>query len=169
MFPHNPTTTTTLPAGTIPAFVSGDATAWLGRGLSAYSNYSKEIPAHPWDSESADLLSRIEETTKASFNSALVNHYRNGHDYMGFHSDDEPSLGAKPIIASVSLGAERDFVFKDRASNKTVCTLLLGHGSLLIMRGKSQEKFKHGLPKRLRVLSGRINLTFRKIESEYLS
>ncbi|MEO1452156.1 MAG: alpha-ketoglutarate-dependent dioxygenase AlkB, partial [Bacteroidota bacterium] len=87
-----------------------------------------------------------------------------GQDSMGWHSDDEPELGSNPVIASISLGAERDFQLRHKSrSDLPTETLRLTHGSLLLMAGPTQHHWKHQLPKRKRVSEPRINLTFRQI------
>ena len=83
-------------------------------------------------------------TTLFRSNSVLANLYRNGQDYVSWHSDDEKELGKNPTIASVSFGATRRFLLRHR-SNKDLETvdLSLGHGSLLIMKGSTQHYWKH--------------------------
>ena len=83
----------------------------------------------------------------SSSTSVLANLYRDGSDSMGWHSDDEPELGAQPIIASLSLGAARRFVLKSRAPGGGKLELQLEHGSLLVMRGDTQKNYKHSLPR----------------------
>jgi alkylated DNA repair dioxygenase AlkB len=97
-------------------------------------------------------------------NSVLCNLYRDGQDSMGFHADDEPELGERPVIASISLGAARRFVMRHRGSGPSIKVEFdLGHGSLLWMHGTTQEHWQHGLPKTRRAVGERINLTFRRI------
>lgn len=138
-------------------------TAWLGMGFSAYSKYSESMPAAPWDQDSLLIKQRVEEAASCRFNSALVNYYRDGHDSMGFHADDEPALGIHPTIASLSLGEERDFSVKQKQSGKTCVKMTLHHGSLLIMGGAMQAHYKHGINKSKRQLGPRVNLTFRRM------
>jgi alkylated DNA repair dioxygenase AlkB len=82
---------------------------------------------------------------------------------MGWHSDDEPELGAAPVIASLSLGAPRRFVFKSRDGQPRRLALDLPHGSLLVMRGLTQRHYRHALPRTAKPVGPRINLTFRRI------
>ena len=106
----------------------------------------------------------VEQYIKFQFNSVLLNEYPNGKVGMGWHSDDERELGVDPIIASLSFGADRDFIFKhkiDKSIEKI--KIHLKNGSLLLMLGSTQHHWKHSLPKRLKVREPRINLTFRKI------
>lgn len=97
-------------------------------------------------------------------NYVLVNLYRDGHDYIGAHSDNERDLdviNGENIILSLSFGATRDFIFHNKSNTSVKYELPLHHGDLLIMRGETQKKWRHSLPKRLKVKEPRINLTFR--------
>lgn len=136
--------------------------AWYGdRGYSyTYSNTTKH--ARVWTSELLRLKARIEEVAGSSFNSCLLNLYHNGSEGMGWHSDDERTLGDNSVIASLSLGAERKFSFKHKQDKRTV-SLTLESGSLLVMRGATQHCWQHALPKTKKVSQPRINLTFRTI------
>jgi alkylated DNA repair dioxygenase AlkB len=116
----------------------------------------------PWTPLLADLRERCGRTAGVSFNGMLANLYRDGADSMGWHSDDEPALGPEPVIASVSLGAERRFDFRHRSSGERV-SVLLPHGSLLVMSGASQSRWMHRIARSVRVPSARINLTFRRL------
>ena len=102
-----------------------------------------------------------------NFNSCLLNYYPSGDDGMGYHADDERELGAQPIIASLSLGATRKFVFKHktiRQKNKLVkVELYLESGQLIVMHGDTQRFWKHSITRTKTAATGRISLTFRKI------
>jgi len=89
--------------------------------------------------------------------------YRDGHDSMGWHSDDEPELGSSPIIASLSLGASRYFDMRGIPSRHLKHRLELNPGSLLLMSGDTQKNWQHCVPKQTTVAAARINLTFRNI------
>jgi alkylated DNA repair dioxygenase AlkB len=95
----------------------------------------------------------------------LLNYYRNGDDYMSGHRDDEPEPGPRPVIASVTLGAARRFQFREVrpavAGNRETHEIELTHGSLLVMRGETQQAWKYGIPKARSLTDPRINLTFR--------
>jgi alkylated DNA repair dioxygenase AlkB len=101
--------------------------------------------------------------SKRGYNAVLCNLYRNGNDSVGLHADAEPEMG--PVIASISLGAER--LFRLKGQNGAVAFAeRLPHGSLFIMAGQTQKNFKHEVPKEPGVLRPRINLTFRHIEHQ---
>lgn len=106
------------------------------------------------------LREEIEKMAGVSFNSVLLNYYRNGQDSMGWHSDDEPEMDGT-IIASVSFGAPRTIRFRHKQTKKTFNVELL-HGSVLLMHN-FQENWQHAIPKRTQLNASRLNLTFRKI------
>jgi alkylated DNA repair dioxygenase AlkB len=86
---------------------------------------------------------------------------------MGLHSDDEPELGERPVIASLSLGEERTFVLKHKVSSLAEpIRLRLASGSLLLMKGETQRFWKHGIAKETRRCGPRVNLTFRRIAGQ---
>jgi alkylated DNA repair dioxygenase AlkB len=140
-------------------------TAWFGTADYTYSG--RTMRAAPWPAELAALRQRVDVASGARFNAALLNLYRDGDDSMGLHSDDEPELGANPIIASVSLGAERLFILvpKKKAARDRTLEVKLGHGSLLVMAGACQHNYRHGVPKQPGLTGERINLTFRAVVS----
>ncbi|MEN9793106.1 MAG: hypothetical protein RL330_1184 [Actinomycetota bacterium] len=135
---------------------------WYGDDGVSYT-YSG-VPRHPvaWSPLLSELRDRCSRTAGASFNGMLANLYRDGSDSMGWHADDEPVLGPEPVIASVSLGAERRFDLRHRSSGEQV-SILLPHGSLLVMSGTSQSHWVHRIARSARVSSARINLTFRRL------
>jgi alkylated DNA repair dioxygenase AlkB len=136
--------------------------AWYGDSgyLYTYSNTTKRALA--WMKELSELKQIVEELAGTKFNSCLLNLYHNGNEGMGWHSDDEKPLGKNNIIASLSFGAERKFSFKHKQTKQTV-SLVLEHGSLLIMKDATQSNWLHSLPKSKNIIQPRINLTFRTI------
>lgn len=137
--------------------------AWYGDPGTVYSYSGKTLAPLPWTPELQDLRTRISAHCGTAFNSVLLNLYRNGHDSMGAHSDDEPELGPAPTIASLSLGAERRFTLRHKREPERRHELCLGHGSLLLMSPPTQAHWKHALPKASKCDAPRINLTFRAI------
>lgn len=116
------------------------------------------------DSALSAIKRAVEAIAGVDFNSVLINYYRDQADSMGLHSDDEPELGRRPIIASVSLGEERTFILKHKTRRdlKPV-RLKLASGSLLLMCGETQHCWRHGIGKEARPCGPRVNLTFRRI------
>lgn len=139
-------------------------TAWYGDEGKSYTYSGITMNPDPWSQNLLSIKKRIEEKININFNSVLANLYRNGQDYVSWHSDDEKELGKNPTIASVSFGATRRFLLRHK-SNKDLETvdLSLGHGTLLIMKGSTQHYWKHQVPKTAKVKTERINLTFRVI------
>jgi alkylated DNA repair dioxygenase AlkB len=136
--------------------------AWYGDSvyLYTYSNTTKRASA--WTKDLFELKQIVEKYAETKFNSCLLNLYHNGNEGMGWHSDDEKPLGKNNTIASLSFGAERKFSFKHKQTKQTV-SLVLEHGSLLIMKGATQSNWLHSLPKSKNMTQPRINLTFRSI------
>ncbi|PSV34605.1 MULTISPECIES: alpha-ketoglutarate-dependent dioxygenase AlkB [unclassified Photobacterium] len=133
---------------------------WLGDAVYTYSGLT--MHPQPWTSAILDLKAQCEQQAKTSFNSVLGNLYRDGEDYMGWHQDNERELGHQPVIASLSFGVTRQFVFKHKTTKEKIA-FQLTPGSLLIMAGETQQYWQHALPKTKRVNEPRINLTFRYI------
>ena len=134
--------------------------AWLGDGGFSYSYSGTSKTASSWSPALLLIKQRVEYQCAYRFNSCLLNLYHDGSEGMGWHSDDEKTLGRNPVIASVSFGAERIFKLKHRES-KEVVSKLLENGSLLLMRGETQHHWSHTMPKTKKITTPRINLTFR--------
>ncbi|NRA46259.1 MAG: alpha-ketoglutarate-dependent dioxygenase AlkB [Oligoflexales bacterium] len=135
---------------------------WVGDEGASYTYSQVKHKPRPWPDCLNKLRSKIVESYGQTLNSALLNLYEDGKDYMGWHSDNEAELGIEPVIISISFGASRRFLIKSKSTGQKY-EYLLEHGSLLVMRGSTQEKFRHSLPKMLRVNEPRINVTFRNI------
>tara|TARA_R110001606_G_scaffold398623_2_gene578106 strand:+ start:353 stop:946 length:594 start_codon:yes stop_codon:yes gene_type:complete len=126
-----------------------------------YSNIIMQ--PHEFDGELLKIKNTIETELNIKFTSCLANLYRDGKDSNGWHADNEKELGKNPIIASVSFGTERAFHFKHRFNKNLKQKLTLEHGSLLLMKGKTQANWLHQIPKTKKEIGKRINLTFRII------
>lgn len=154
--------------------------AWYGDPEAVYTYSKRAFMPHAWTCDLDLIRGNIEMACAAKFNSVLANYYREGADGMGMHSDDEPELGPQPVIASLSLGAPRRFVFQPIPSRLCATAVhsadgqrggqhqqrLVVHlqsGDLLIMAGNTQRYWRHGVPKTRVAVGGRINLTFRRI------
>ena len=142
--------------------ITSRKTAWHGEEAFEYTYSKMTKTAQLWTPELMELKERVEEVTGLEFNSCLLNLYHSGEEGMSWHSDAEAELGKDPAIASLSLGAERKFVLKNKESKEKI-SVDLEHGSLLFMCGETQKYWLHSLPKTKKVQAPRINLTFRKI------
>jgi len=136
--------------------------AWYGEKPFEYTYSNITKIALPWTPELLQLKQQIELVSGETFNSCLLNLYHNGSEGMAWHSDGEKDLKKNGAIASVSFGVERKFSFKHKV-DKTNVSLNLEHGSLLMMKGTTQTHWLHRLPPTKKVLTPRINLTFRTI------
>lgn len=135
-------------------------TACHGERSVAYSGITMTV--YPWTEPLLGIKARVEQAAGVTFNSVLLNYYRDGNDSMGWHRDNEKVLGHRPVIASVSFGAARRFLMRTYKEKDNQVAVELEHGSLLLMRGDSQHIWEHSLPKS-KNKPGRINLTFRVI------
>lgn len=135
-------------------------TAWYGDRDKPYS--FSGITLHPleWTNELLNIQQQLLIKTGLQFNSVLLNRYRNGNDSISWHSDGEPELGQNPTIASVNFGEARTFELKHNTSGETI-TVVLPHGSMLLMAGETQHFWKHRVAKTSKSVKERINLTFR--------
>ena len=143
-------------------YITRRKTAWYGDGPFNYTYSKIKRTALPWTNELLEIKHVVENNESTKFNSCLLNFYHDGDDGMGWHADNEKELKKNSVIASVSLGAERKFSFKHK-KNKEKIDLILGNGSLLVMKEQIQTHWMHQLPKSKKIKEPRINLTFRTI------
>lgn len=138
--------------------------AWYGDSGKNYIYSGIHLSPLPWTPALLAIKTRIEAVAGNTFNSVLLNYYRDHRDSMGLHSDNELELGERPSIASLSLGEERTFTLKHktRTDLKSI-RLKLASGSLLLMKGETQRHWKHGIYKQTCPCGPRVNLTFRRI------
>ena len=140
---------------------------WMGDSNIDYQYSDHSRQTLPWTDTIFHVKHHVEEQLSelgidVNFNSCLLNYYPSGDDGMGYHADDELELGTQPIIASLSLGATRKFVFRHKKTQEKV-ELYLESGQLIVMHGDTQRFWKHSITKTKTAATGRISLTFRKI------
>jgi alkylated DNA repair dioxygenase AlkB len=133
--------------------------------ISQETDYSENLIIQPWSSDLLRLKQKIEITANVVFTHALLNLYRDGKDSVGWHRDKERFWGKEPVIASLSLGAERLFQFRNYTDRKIIRNITLTPGSLLIMKGACQKSWEHRLPKSTKRIGPRLNITFRVLKS----
>jgi alkylated DNA repair dioxygenase AlkB len=144
--------------------ISARKTACFGLPYN-YSGLTYEVqPMHPL---LQPLCVRLEQTLGFEPNSCLINFYQDGRDKMGFHSDEIDNLEDGTQIIIISLGTERKLSFRSKADYAQRLQYLLPHGSLMHMSQKTQEFWSHAI-KRANVIEGRISLTFRRIDPQYI-
>ena len=136
-------------------------TAFFANNQKSYGYSNITMTPHDFTPVLKTLKHKIEAATNTAFTSCLLNLYRDGQDSNGWHADDEKELGINPVIASLSLGAERVFHLKHKTNKALKHKLVLQNGSLLIMKGSTQHHWLHQIPKTKKPIGKRINLTFR--------
>lgn len=140
--------------------------AWYGDPGAAYSYSGIDLIPLVWNNTLLEIKNELERRLNRQFNSVLANLYRDGNDSVAWHSDDEPELGDRPVIASLSFGASRRFSLRHRKDhNQPPLHLDLTSGSLLLMKGDTQSNWQHQIPKTSKPVGPRINLTFRNVIS----
>ena len=138
---------------------------WAGDVAYRYSGQTLE--PRPFTDTVRALTARVNESAGTHFNHVLLNRYRDGRDNMGMHADNEPELGPDPVVATLSLGATRRLTLAPRRPRDGASHALeLPSGSLLVMRGACQRRFRHGIPRQASVTDERISLTFRLIAAK---
>jgi alkylated DNA repair dioxygenase AlkB len=137
--------------------------AWYADEGIQYSYSNNLLKTQPWLASLLQIKRDVQQKTGHDFNSVLVTYYRNGNDYVTWHADDEDELGADPVIASLSLGATRNFQFRHKRNDITG-NIFLHNGDLLLMRPQFQSDWEHCVPSESAISVPRINLTFRKVE-----
>jgi len=141
-------------------------TAYYGDKNYPYSGISMQ--SQPWTASLLEIKAKIEKISSVTFNAVLLNLYRDGNDSIGWHSDDERELADGSVIASLSLGETRRFMFRNRDDHTQKIEHKLNHGDLLIMRDNTQKFWQHQVPKITKTIADkvqtRINLTFRVIK-----
>jgi alkylated DNA repair dioxygenase AlkB len=138
-------------------------TAWYGDPGARYVYSGIVNDPLPWTAALAEIKEVVDAVSGVAFNGVLLNRYRTGKDSMGWHSDDEREFGPNPVIASVSFGGRRNFQLRHKRHKELKASVELTHGSLLIMRGPTQENWQHQIPKTAKPVQERLNLTFRRL------
>jgi alkylated DNA repair dioxygenase AlkB len=139
-------------------------TALYGNEGKAYGYSNIIMQPHNWSPLIMFIKNEIEDVCQENFTTVLLNYYRDGKDSNGWHADNEKELGRNPVIASISFGAERVFQLKHNSIKELKQNILLENGSLLLMKGTTQNYWKHQIPKTVKEIGARINLTFRIIK-----
>ncbi|WP_199118911.1 alpha-ketoglutarate-dependent dioxygenase AlkB [Pedobacter sp. ASV28] len=137
--------------------------AWYGDNNKPYTYSGIRLNPLPWTDELLQIKEKIEVEAKVKFTSVLLNRYRDGQDYVGWHTDSEKELGENPVIGSINFGATRRFQLRRIDDHKDKFELELKHGTFLLMQGSTQQFWQHQVPKTATKIGERLNLTFRVI------
>ena len=136
--------------------------AWYADNGIHYSYSNNLLTTQRWNELLSTIRRDVQQKTGYDFNSVLLTYYRHGNDHVTWHADDEEELGAEPVIASLSLGATREFQFR-RKHDELQGSIYLNDGDLLLMRPGFQVHWEHCIPLEPDINQPRINLTFRKV------
>ena len=142
-----------VPVPRLVAFIANDGVCYRYSGKDHYGV--------GWPEWLMSIKEEAERLAGQSFNAVLLNWYQDGEEYMGWHSDDEKSLGPAPVVAMLSLGASRPFLFRLKANNQIKHSVELEDASWLVMSASTQVLWQHSLPVRKRIKEERMSLTFR--------
>ncbi len=144
-------------------YITKRKVAFYGSKILEYKYSNSTKTALTFTPELLEIKQTVEKLTGASFNACLLNMYPTGNEGMGWHSDNESSIVKHSAIASVSFGAERKFLLKHKVLPYS-SSIVLEHGSLLLMQNETQQYWLHRLPVSKRIHQPRINLTFRQMK-----
>ena len=137
---------------------------YLTPRLTCWYGDTERIPGTlPWTPELLQIRRMVEPLAGISFNSVLLNYYRDGNDSVAWHRDKESIMGSQPVIASVSFGEVRSFDIRSKADHSKKYSVRLEHGSFLLMKCGLQENWEHRIAKSIKPMKPRVNLTFRLV------
>lgn len=93
------------------------------------------------------------------YDSLWLNLYRDGRDSTGWHRDHFSCRQPECIVPVLSLGGARRFLIKPREGGRSI-SFEPRSGDLIVMGGRCQSDWVHGVPKAPGVLEGRISVNF---------
>ena len=136
-------------------------TAWFGDQDTDHSIQGDASTPLPWTDDLLAIKEKIDEAAGITFNSVLLNYYRNGNDSVSWHDDMDGIPGRNRVVASISLGAVRVFDIRNKADHTLKFSIPLQNGSFLLMKGDFQQNWQHRIAKSNKLVGERVNLTFR--------
>lgn len=155
-----------------PAFARDQALGYRARRLTCaygqeglayrYSGVTKRPQL--WPIALAGIVVDVARWTGAEYNFCLANLYPDHSATLGWHADDERDLDPGAPIAIVSLGSPR-LLGLQRVADGHTQSVLLPHGSVLVMAGRTQERYKHCICKGNKGDGPRVSLTLRRVRS----
>ncbi len=113
-----------------------------------YNKQSSNVTPTPIVQESpiGKLLEAVNGNIGTTFNSVLINRYRNVNCFLGAHKDDEDCLDSDTPISTLSLGATRRlYISLNEQKHKPVKTVLLTPGSIFTMLPGFQDSYYHAI------------------------
>ena len=110
----------------------------------------RALASLPDDGRGHPLLAQMQAALTKRYGRPLsritLAHYRDGRDSVAFHGDRLGRQRVDSVVAVVSLGGARRFLVRPRGGGRSR-GWMLGSGDLLVMGGRMQADFEHGVPK----------------------
>ena len=111
-----------------------------------------------------DVLDDVNKKFDIPFNTMLINHYRDGNDYISNHSDSVVGWNKKYGFSTLALGdGERTFRIK-KIDTKENIDIYHKKGDCIYIDYDQNQLYTHGIPKRKTIKKPRISITLRVIE-----
>ena len=123
------------------------------------SRYSKSVKI---------IIDLVQKQISQPINHVVTAIYRDGRDFIGFHSDKMLDIMKNSQIGSISLGTKREFVFKELDKEKgkeKQDHIILYHGSLIVIGPETNKYFRHSIIKNHNIKTPRISLSLRYINT----
>ena len=137
-------------------------TAWLSDTETLTFEYSgKVMVPKPIPSFIKVLQLKLLEDFGVEFDGILINYYPDGNSSMGYHSDPIGEKWTNDFII-LSLGATREFIFRNREVKEEKIRYEFKDGDMIYMTDDCQEKYEHSLKKCKQDNTPRISLVFKK-------
>ena len=146
-------------------FFSNRSTAYYGDHPYHYGNTTHVPQNFDKNPYLQKLLSYVEIVyPNLKFNSALINLYNSGHDFIPHHSDDEEDIVDDSVILTISLGCTRTIEFRDKSTSLIAESVALPHGSSFTMTQLSQKYFTHSITPEADCSEKRLSVTLRLLQ-----
>jgi nicotinamidase-related amidase/alkylated DNA repair dioxygenase AlkB len=104
----------------------------------------------------------VERRLNHPINHGKIQFYKDGHSYIGPHSDKTLDIAKGSFIINMSFGGTRTFVLKNKVTYEQQ-KIRLPHNSILMFGLNTNMKWTHGVPKEADVHDERISIVFRNI------
>ncbi len=125
-------------------------TAWTRRGPGA---------AHPAVA-AADRALRARYGVDFGSGASMV-HYRDGRDAMGAHRDSDMRWTEETVVAILTLGARRPWTLTPVGARSPALDVSPDGGDLIVLGGRAQRDWLHGVPPVPGLRAGRISVQWR--------
>ena len=124
----------------------------------------KPYPKTPFFDNVCRVLNKHDPEFNLNLYTCLVTRYKDGESGIAPHSDDEECIVPSSTIYTVSVGAERTLVCRNKLGKIIEHRIPLTDGSIYEMTRDSQDIWEHCIPSVKSCELPRISFTFRKIK-----